>query len=207
MVTRLDIQVGEVVAKVNELGLGEKTIIFFTSDNGPHGEGGIHPDDFNSNGILRGMKRDLYEGGIRVPMIVSWPGQIEAGSSSNLISAFWDMMPSFAELAGTEAPADIDGISIVPTLLNHDKQEIHEQLYWEFHSGGGRQAVRQGKWKAVKYNCYDADKTKLMLFDLEADPSEEHDIASEHQEKAKELENIMNQEHSYDPIFPFGKSK
>ena len=80
-------------------------------------------------------------------------------------------------------------------------------MYWEFHSGGGRQAVRQGKWKAVKYNCYDADKTKLMLFDLEADPSEEHDIASEHQEKAKELENIMNQEHSYDPIFPFGKSK
>lgn len=205
MITRLDMQVGEVVNKVKELGLEEKTIIFFTSDNGPHGEGGIWPSDFNSSGGLRGMKRDLFEGGIRVPLIVSWPGQIEAGSSSQLISAFWDMMPSFAELAGTKAPENIDGLSIVPTLLSKQNQETHDHMYWEYHSYGGRQAVRQGNWKAVKYNCYDPEKTRIYLFDLGNDPNEENDLAAENPEKVKELEIIMNSEQEFDPIFPFGR--
>ena len=205
MITRLDIQVGEVVAKVKELGLEEKTIIFFTSDNGPHGEGGIWPSDFNSSGGLRGMKRDLFEGGIRVPMIVSWPGEIEAGTSSSHQSAFWDMMPSFAQLAGTGTPDEIDGLSIVPTLLNQGTQEIHDHLYWEYHSYGGRQAVRLGNWKAVKYNCYNPEKTKIYLFDLDKDPFEKNDLAEANPKLVKELEKIMNEEQEYDPIFPFGK--
>jgi len=205
MVTRLDKQVGELVAKTKELGIYENTIFFFTSDNGPHGEGGIHPDDFNSNGILRGMKRDLYEGGIRVPMIVSWPGKIKKGETTDHISAFWDILPTLAEIANTEYPSDIDGISFLPTLLNKDKQKNHDNLYWEFHSYGGRQAVRMGKWKAVKYNCFNPDKTTIELFDLEKDPSEKTDLAVQYPELIIEMEAIMLKEHKFDPAFPFGK--
>jgi len=205
MITRLDKQVGEIVAKTKELGIYENTIFFFTSDNGPHGEGGIHPNDFNSNGILRGMKRDLYEGGIRVPMIISWPDKIRKGETCDHISAFWDVLPTMAEIAKTDVPDDIDGLSFLPTLLNKGKQKIHDNLYWEFHSYGGRQAVRKGKWKAVKYNCFDPQKTKTELFDLDKDPSEEHDLANQFPDILVEMEAIMKKEHTFDPEFPFGK--
>ena len=203
MVGRLDKQVGEVIAKVKELGIEDNTIIIFTSDNGPHKEGGIHPEDFNSNGELRGAKRDLYEGGIRVPMIARWPGKIEAGTETELISAFWDVMPSLAELAGIESPENIDGISFVPTLLNTENQEIHGQLYWEFHAQGGKQAVRKGNWKAIRLNYYDKKKTKVELYDLEKDPTETNDVATEFPEIVKEMVNIMDEEHSHNEVFPF----
>ena len=205
MISRLDKQVGEIVAKTKELGIYKNTIFFFTSDNGPHGEGGIHPDDFNSNGILRGMKRDLYEGGIRVPMIVSWPDKINKEEVSDHISAFWDILPTLAEIAKTDVPVDIDGLSFLPTLFNKGKQKIHDNLYWEFHSYGGRQAVRKGKWKAVKYNCFNPSKTTIELFDLDQDPSEEIDLAVKYPDILAEMEAIMQKEHSFDPEFPFGK--
>lgn len=137
--------------KVEELGIAENTIIIFTSDNGPHTEGGADPDYFNSNGSFRGTKRDLYEGGIRVPMIAKWPNKIEPGSKTTHLSAFWDIFPTFMEIVGGENPDDLDGISFLPTLYGKEEKQIqHDYLYWEFHEKGGRQAVRKGNWKAVK---------------------------------------------------------
>lgn len=207
MVTRIDLQVGEIMAKLKELGIEKNTIIIFTSDNGPHEEGGIHPDDFDSNGILRGWKRDLYEGGIRVPMIASWQGKIKKGSQTNLASAFWDVMPTLAEIANTETPVNIDGISFLPTLLGENNQITHDHLYWEFHSQGGKQAIRMGKWKAVRLNCYDESKTVLELYNLEEDPGETNNIASSNSEIVSEMLKIMAEEHTHSSDFPFDGTK
>src|SRR5690606_9502231 len=165
-------------------GIAENSLIVFTSDNGPHREGGADPDFFNSNGPFKGYKRDLYEGGIRVPMIAHWPAKIEAGSISHHISAFWDILPTFAELAEADTPADTDGISLVPTLLGRE-QESHDYLYWEFHEQNGKQAVRKGEWKAIKLNLF-TDSPELLLFDLEEDPGETKDIASLHPQVVEE---------------------
>ncbi|MCK4920847.1 MAG: arylsulfatase [Bacteroidales bacterium] len=203
MVTRLDKQVGEVMAKLKELGIDDNTIVIFTSDNGPHKEGGIHPDDFNSNGELRGLKRDLYEGGIRVPMIARWPGKINSGTETNHISAFWDVLPTFAEIAGTEIPGETDGISFLPILLEEEGQILHDHMYWEFHAQGGKQAVRKGNWKAVRLNYYDRTKTTVELYDLEKDPAESTDLAHEFPEIVLDMISIMDEEHSYSEDFPF----
>ncbi|WP_423129994.1 arylsulfatase [Gaoshiqia sp. Z1-71] len=149
MVSLLDKQVGEIFDKLKELGLDKNTLVIFTSDNGPHLEGGADPDYFDSNGPLRGYKRDVYEGGIRVPMIAWWPGKIKEGSVSDHISAFWDMWPTLAGLTGNEVPKEVDGISFLPTLLSQEGQQKHDYLYWEFHENGGRQAVRKDDWKLV----------------------------------------------------------
>jgi arylsulfatase A len=149
MIALLDDQVGEIVAKTEELGIAERTLIIFTSDNGAHQEGGADPDFFNSNGPYRGHKRDLYEGGVHVPIMAYWPGRITPGKTSEQISAFWDMVPTFTELSGA-TPGNIDGISRVPTLLGQKGQRDHNYLYWEFHERGGRVAVRMGKWKGVR---------------------------------------------------------
>ncbi|MCF8379208.1 MAG: arylsulfatase [Bacteroidales bacterium] len=207
MVGRLDKQVGEVMNKLKELGIEDNTIIIFTSDNGPHKEGGIDPEDFNSNGELRGAKRDLYEGGIRVPMIARWPGNIEPGTETNLVSAFWDVMPTLAEIAGAAAPENIDGISFLPTLLKQEGQSIHEYLYWEFYGQGGKQAVRKGNWKAVRLNCFDNTKTTVELYDLEKDPEEAVDLAEEFPEILTEMTRIMDKEHIESDDFPFSVKK
>lgn len=206
MVEHLDKQVGEVINKLKELGLEDNTIIIFTSDNGPHKEGGIDPEDFNSNGKFRGAKRDLYEGGIRVPMIARWPGKIEPGTETNLVSAFWDVMPTFAEIAGAAAPQNIDGISFLPTLLGEEGQSIHEYLYWEFYAQGGKQAVRKGNWKAVRLNCFDSAATTVELYDLEKDPEETINLAGKFPEILEEMIQIMDKEHVESEVFPF-KSK
>jgi arylsulfatase A-like enzyme len=203
MVGRLDRQVGEVMEKIRELGIEENTIIIFTSDNGPHKEGGIKPEDFNSNGNLRGAKRDLYEGGIRVPMIARWTGTIEPGTESTHVSAFWDIMPTFADIAGVEAPDNIDGISFLPALLGKDNQVKHDHLYWEFHSQGGKQAVRKKQWKAVRLNCWDPSKTATELYNLESDPEEQNDLAEEYPEIVEEMIKIMDEEHVENEDFPF----
>jgi arylsulfatase A-like enzyme len=207
MVTRLDKQVGEVMAKLEELGIDDNTLVIFTSDNGPHAEGGIHPDDFNSNGILRGMKRDLYEGGIRVPMLARWPSKINKGSESDHPSAFWDVLPTFAEIAGAKSPKHIDGISFLPTLLVNGKQKQHNHLYWEFHAGGGKQAIRKGKWKAVRLNYYDKSKTVVELYNLEEDPSETNNIASSNAVVVSEMLKRMDEEHIDSSNFPFNGIK
>jgi len=203
MVHLLDLQVGELMAKLESLGIADNTIVIFTSDNGPHQEGGADPTYFDSNGIYKGFKRDLYEGGIHVPMIVSWPGVVEEGSSTDHISAFWDVMPTFAELAGVETKDNLDGISFLPTLNGAKTQKQHEYLYWEFHEKGGRQAVRKGKWKAVKYNVLKQPKKQIQLFDLEKDPGETKNIAAQYPELVKELTTIIQEARTPSEIFQF----
>jgi arylsulfatase A-like enzyme len=207
MVTLLDDQVGEIVAKTEELGIADRTLIIFTSDNGAHREGGADPDFFDSNGPYRGHKRDLYEGGVHVPMIAYWPGRIPSGTTSGHISAFWDMVPTFTELAGVPMPDSIDGISMVPTLLGRHGQRKHEYLYWEFHERGGRMAVRMGKWKAVRYNVLNQPDRPMELYDLSKDPAEQNNIAAEHPEIAERLRGIMSGARSESEIFQFGKKK
>jgi arylsulfatase A-like enzyme len=205
MVTLLDDQVGEIVAKVEELGIADRTLIIFTSDNGPHREGGADPDFFNSNGLYRGYKRDLYEGGIHVPMIACWPGRIQSGTTAEQVSAFWDMVPTFTELAGVEPPQNIDGISLVPTLLGQGKQPAHKYLYWEFHERGGRVAVRMGKWKGVRYDVLKQPGGPLELYDLSKDPGEKSNIAAAHPETAARIEAIMKSARTESDIFRFRK--
>ncbi|MEC9227808.1 MAG: sulfatase/phosphatase domain-containing protein, partial [Verrucomicrobiota bacterium] len=173
------------------LGICEDTLIIFTSDNGPHAEAGHNPEYFNSNGPFKGRKRDLYEGGIRVPMIANWPGTITEGSTTSHISAFWDVFPTFAEISGQPIPENIDGLSFLPTLLGKDDQPAHDYLYWEFHEKKGRQAVRKGKWKGVRYDVSISPDSPIELYDLSVDLEETKNLAVQYPEIAKELSNIM----------------
>lgn len=201
MVARIDNIVGEVVTKLEALGLSENTLIIFSSDNGPHREGGADPDFFDSNGIFRGYKRDLYEGGIRVPTIVKWPAKVKAGSASNHASAFWDWLPTFAELVGKSAPSEIDGISLLPTLLGEKEQPKHDHLYWEFHELGGRQAVQKEGWKLVKYQIKDAEKMTVELYNISVDPGETQNLSLENPQKVAELDELIRKAHRPNPVF------
>lgn len=204
MVTLLDDQVGEILTKIDELNLDENTIIFFSSDNGPHKEGGADPDYFNSNGKFKGYKRDLYEGGIRVPFLVRWPNQIKTESVSKHVSAFWDMLPTFCDLAGTETQAEHDGISILPTLLgNENKQKKHEFLYWEFHEQGGKQAIRMGNWKGVRLNIKKDSNAKFELYNVKDDSGEENNVAEDHPEIVNKMETYLNSGRTESDIWSF----
>src|SRR5205823_6000696 len=150
MITRLDTDVGKILDQLKQLKIDQDTILFFSSDNGPHKEGGVDPKFFQSSGPLRGIKRDLYEGGIRVPMIARWPTHIKPGQTSDLVWAFWDFLPTAAEIAGAKAPEKIDGLSVLPTLLGNAQTNRHDFLYWEFHERGFQQAARMGEWKALR---------------------------------------------------------
>jgi arylsulfatase A-like enzyme len=206
MIDVLDMQVGEIMKKVEELGIAENTIIIFTSDNGPHTEGGADPDYFNSNGSFRGTKRDLYEGGIRVPMIAKWPNKIEPGSKTTHLSAFWDIFPTFMEIVGGENPDDLDGISFLPTLYGKEEKQIqHDYLYWEFHEKGGRQAVRKGNWKAVKNNVLKAPNAPMELYNLSKDIGEKNNLANQHPEVIKEMKAIFKDARTPSNIFSFGQ--
>jgi arylsulfatase A len=207
MVTLLDKQVGEILDELKELGLDKNTVVIFSSDNGPHLEGGADPDYFDSNGPLKGYKRDLYEGGIREPMIAWWPGKIKPGTKTDLITAFWDVMPTLADLAGVKPPENVDGISFLPTLLHKEGQKKHSSMYWEFHELGGRQAIRKGNWKMVRYNVMIAEKTTTELYDLNEDPGEETNIAAKHPEVIKELLDLLKTSRSENPDFPFIEKK
>jgi arylsulfatase A-like enzyme len=202
MVTLLDKQVGEVLAKLKELGLEKNTLVLFSSDNGPHQEGGADPDYFNSNGPLKGYKRDLYEGGIRVPMIAFWEGKIIEGSKSEHVSAFWDVMPTLAELTGLPTLENIDGISFLPALLGKEQKQ-HEYLYWEFHEKNGRKALRKGDWKLVKYDVFDPEKTTTELYNLAEDVGEENNLAAGNPEMVKELQLLMDSARTDNMNFPF----
>jgi arylsulfatase A-like enzyme len=206
MVTILDRQVGEIVQKLEELGIADNTLIIFTSDNGPHQEGGADPEYFDSNGPFRGFKRDLYEGGIRVPMIAKWPEKINPGTTSDHVSAFWDVLPTVAEILDKESPEGIDGISFLPTLTGKGEQKEHPYLYWEFHERGGRIAVRQGKWKGVRYDVKSNPEKEMELYNLESDPGEETNLAGEYPEKVKELMQIMAEARTDSEVFQFSSS-
>ncbi len=202
MVTELDDYIGDLLCKLSELKLEENTIVIFTSDNGPHLEGGADPDFFNSNGDLKGYKRDMYEGGIRIPMLLRWPGKVNAGSKTDHISAFWDIMPTFAEISGAECPKGIDGISFLPVLKGF-KQENHEFLYWEFHEQGGKIAVRMGNWKAIKTAIDRVPQGTTELYDLSLDLGETNNVASENPDMVIKMEEIMKSAHTFSETFPF----
>jgi len=210
MISALDEQVGRLVEKLDELGLRDKTVIMFTSDNGPAwvdlAWGGADSVFFDSARPFRSDrgrgKGTVYEGGIRVPMIASWPGHIAPGTTTDHPSAFWDVLPTLAEIAGAPVPGDIDGLSFVPVLLGQaDAQARHDYLYWEFPSYGGQQAVRLGKWKGIRRNMFEGNM-KVELFDLEND-LEENDVAAEHPEVVAEIEAIMEREHTPSEIERF----
>ncbi len=202
MVNLLDDQVGEIKTKLEELGIAENTLIIFSSDNGPHLEAGADPDYFDSNGPLKGYKRDLYEGGIRVPTIAYWPGTVAAGGTSDHLSAFWDLYPTLCEVAGIPSEPKIDGLSFLPTLMGKEQAQ-HDYLYWEFHEKGGRQAVRKGKWKAVKYDIFKRPQRPIELYDISEDMGEENDLAADHPEIVKEMAQIMLTAREESTIFPF----
>ena len=201
MVARIDRYVGDIMNKLEALGISENTLLVFTSDNGAHREGGADPDFFNSNGPFRGYKRDVYEGGIHVPLVVSWPSKIPAGSHSTQISAFWDWLPTLTELLVQSTTTEIDGVSFLPTLLGTGTQKQADYLYWEFHESGGRQALLQGEWKLVKYQVKDTSKTKVELFHLTTDPEERTNVALDHPKRLAELEILMQKAHRPNPVF------
>ena len=207
MVTQLDDYVGELMAKLKELGLEENTIIMFASDNGPHLEGGADPDFFNSNGDLKGYKRDMYDGGVRTAFLVKWPGNVKEGSKSDHISAFWDLMPTLAEITGADMPENSDGISFLPSLLGKKNQKQHEYLYWEFHEQGGKIGIRMNNWKAVKRNVDKTPQGETELYDITNDIGEENNVASANPEIVTRMEEIMKEAHSPSEIFPFSYEK
>ena len=206
MVSLLDEQVGQIRQKLKDLGIADNTLILFTSDNGPHREGGADPDYFDSNGPLRGYKRDVYEGGIRVPLIACWPGTIPRGSSSDLQSAFWDYFPTLTEIAGLPAVPGIDGISFLPSLLGGE-QDQPDFLYWEFHEQGGKQAVRMGKWKGVRLGVNENPSAPMELYDLETDPGEEHNLADSNPDIIRTMDSVLLYEHAPSSAFPLFEEK
>lgn len=196
----LDDMVGNILRTLEERGLADNTIILFSSDNGACDGAGHDHKFFNSSGPLRGYKRDLYEGGIRVPLIARWPGKVRPGSVSEHVSAMWDLYPTFCDIANADYPGGLDGISFLPALLGDDKQQEHNYLYWEFHEKGGKQAVRQGKWKAVKLNVVSDEPAIFELYDLETDPAETTNIATRHPKVAARLQELMNEAHQEHPL-------
>ena len=206
MVSRLDKFVGEIMNAVKEKGIEKNTLIIFTSDNGPHKEGGGDPEFFNSNGGLKGIKRDLYEGGIRVPFIACQPGVTKPGTVNEMPAAFWDLYPTFLQMAKVSLVNDIDGISLVQALKGQ-KQKQHDYLYWELHESGGKQALRFGNWKGVKLNVSTNENSTIELYDLKIDPQEKNNVASEHPEIAQQIEKLMKQAYSTNKDWLFKASE
>jgi arylsulfatase A len=199
MIVRMDRDIGRIVNRLRARGLERNTLILFISDNGPHQEGGGDPVFFKSNGGLRGIKRDLYEGGIRVPMIARWVGTLPAGRVSDHPWAHWDILPTLAELAGARAPDGLDGMSMVRALRGAP-QSPHDFLYWEFHERGFQQAVRMGRWKAVRLGT----GKPLELYDLGADPREEHAVAAANAEVVERVESYLKTARTPSELWPVG---
>jgi arylsulfatase A-like enzyme len=183
MITYLDTAVGHLIDKLKEQGLDKNTLVIFTADNGPLIVGGVDPVFFKSSGELRGYKRDLYEGGMRVPMIAWWPGHVPGGVVSDRPNAFWDLMPTFAVLAGSNEAMETDGVSIAPDLMGKSNAQPPKLMYWEVHEGGFKQAARVGDWKAILHR----DTGKLELFDLATDVREQHDLAKDKADVAAQM--------------------
>lgn len=203
MISYMDRGIGQIVDLVEELGLSENTLFLFTSDNGPtYGRlGGADSDFFASSGPLRGRKGSVYEGGIRVPLVARWKGAIPAGRTSDHVAAFWDVLPTLCEVAHTEPPEDIDGITFAPTLLGEGEQRTHDYLYWEFPAYGFQQAVRMGDWKAVRAAVNEGDP-EFELYDLSSDVSESRNVAGEHPEVVDQIERVAGAAHRPSVKFP-----
>ncbi len=189
MVTRLDSDVGRVLDLIQKLGLDDNTYVFFTSDNGPHKEGGADVEYFDSNGPLRGIKRDLYEGGIRVPMLAKAPGKIPAGKTSNVPWAFWDVLPTIAQITNTPYTSNIDGLSFV-SALEGKPQKQHEYLYWQFNEGGLKEALIKGEWKLIRFKSKGKPE-RLELYNISKDIGEKDNIAASNEAKVAELKALL----------------
>src|SRR5204863_7004054 len=187
--------------ELKQFNIEDDTVVFFSSDNGPHKEGGVDPKFFQSSGRLRGIKRDLYEGGIRVPMIVRWPAKIKENQVSDQVWTFWDFLPTAAEIAQVKPPEKIDGISMLPTLIGKPQTNRHDFLYWEFHERGFQQAARMGEWKAVRPQ---ADE-KLELYNLKADLSEKENVAEKNPEIVEKFEAYFKSARTESDRFPIRK--
>ncbi|MCD6597794.1 MAG: sulfatase-like hydrolase/transferase [Bacteroidales bacterium] len=206
MITQMDDTIGQVVNEIKKLGLSKNTLIIFTSDNGPayNRLGGSDDKFFNSAGGLRGLKGDLFEGGIREPMLASWPGKIKPGSVSDLPFAFWDVLPSLCEVSGAKIPENIDGISFLPTLTDKGTQKKHENLYWEFKAYGGQAAMIMGDWKVVIRNLSSRKKdVSIFLFNLKSDKEEQDNLANDYPEKVNEILQEMKKAHVPSELFKF----
>ncbi len=199
MMTRMDRDVGRVMAALAERGIDRQTLVLFTSDNGPHREGGADPEFFRSSGPLRGIKRDLYEGGIRVPMIARWPGQVPAGRTSDHVWAHWDLLPTLASTAGAPVPEGLDGLRMTGALTG-GSVPTHDFLYWEFHERGFQQAVRRGKWKAVRLK----PGAPLELYDLDADIGETTNVAAKNPEVIAQIEAYLKKARTPSERWPTG---
>jgi len=197
MIARLDDDLGKVMALLKEKGLDGNTLVIFSSDNGPHREAGNEPEFFKSAGPYRGIKRDLTDGGIHEPSIARWTGKIQPGSSTDHVMYFGDFFATAAELIGAEAPAKLDSISFLPSILGKSGQKEHEYLYWEFHEGGFKQAVRAGDWKAIRF-----PNGHTELYDLPNDLHEDHDLAKEKPDVVKKMQGYMDQSHVEAPEWP-----
>lgn len=202
MITRLDAQVGEIMKLLEERGLADNTVLIFTSDNGPHEEGGADPDYFNHDGKFRGLKRSTHEGGIRIPFIVRWPGHIRAGSESDFPFAFYDLLPTFCDMADLKdlrkygiTGLQTDGISILPTLTGKGRQRRHDHLYWEFHETD-MLGVRRGNWKLV------VKRGKPSLYNLASDPHEDNDLSTQYPKIVRRLIQKIYEDHIDSPLFP-----
>ncbi len=202
MITRMDRSVGEIFDLLKELDLDDNTIVFFSGDNGTTYCCGVDYDFFESVGPLRGLKGSLYEGGIRVPLIARWPGKIKPGTQTDLLSAFWDFFPTCCDLIGVKTPGDIDGISMLPTLVGEPQKQKHEYLYWEFRSYGAQQAVRLGKWKGYRKDITKTPNPPLELYDLDTDIGEQNNVAASHPDIVAQIEQIMAEAHEYSGYFP-----
>jgi arylsulfatase A-like enzyme len=223
MITRLDRDVGRLLERLRQLNLEDNTIVFFSSDNGPHKEGGVDPNFFSSAGPLRGLKRDLYEGGIRVPLIVRWPGRINPGQVNDDPWAFWDFLPTAVDIAGAPGtldglgmpapltnstaasqapvPGNLDGRSMLPTLLGQTQTNRHEFLYWEFHERGFQQAVRMGDWKALRLQ----PGLPLELYNLKTDLGEKHNVAAQNPEVVARIEEYLKTARTDSDLWPVKK--
>ena len=190
MITRMDSGIGRILERLDAHAISDNTIVIFTSDNGPHREGGNNPDFFNSNGPLRGIKRSMHDGGIRVPTIICWPGEIAAGSTSDAPWMFADVLPSLAEATGATAPAGIDGVSVLASWRGEEQDLDDRTLYWEFHERGFKQAARKGNWKALRNT---SKGTPIQLYDLATDIGEDRDVAQAHPEVVAEFEAFFAQ--------------
>jgi arylsulfatase A len=206
MMVKMDEGIGKVMALLKELDIDDNTLVIFTSDNGPHREGGHDPVFFNSNGPFRGFKRDLTEGGIRVPTIARWPGKIKAGAVSTHPSAHWDFLPTACEAAGIESPKNIDGISYLPELLGNS-QAKHEYLYWEFHERGGSRAARFGSYKAIQLKMSKGDPGEIAIYDISTDLEEKNNLAADKPELVARAKEIFEEAHQESKVWKFGYEK
>ncbi len=209
MITEIDNNVGQIIDLLKEKGIYENTIVIFSSDNGVHNVGGNDPEFFDSNGPFRGYKRDLYEGGIRAPFIVSWPAQIKTPFYSYHVSAFWDFLPTVCDIVGAKAPKGIDGISYLPQLINNAKgQKKHKYIYFEFFEQGGKQSIlRKDGWKLVRLQVNNAEKTYEELYNIYNDPAENANVMNQYPKIAMQLRKAMAAQRTENNDFKFNANK